>query len=72
MMPRRHAQEDDRVRGLQADRQAGGVVPVDDPPRPGHQVPLQGRELLHIQRLPVPVVVQAIQVHGRDPERDAE
>jgi hypothetical protein len=39
--PGREVQEDDGVRGMQPDRQAGGVVAVDDPPRRGYQVPLQ-------------------------------
>jgi len=70
--PGGQVQEDDCVGGFAADRQAGGVVSVDDPPRRGYQIPLQGRERLLVQRLPVPVVVQAVQVYRRDPEPDAE
>jgi hypothetical protein len=70
--PGGQVQEDDDVGGLQPDRQGGGVVAVDDPPRCGHQVPLQGRELRGIQRSPVPLVVQAVQVHRRDAEYPAE
>jgi hypothetical protein len=70
--PGGQVQEDDDVGGLQPDRQGGGVVAVDDPPRCGHQVPLQGRELRGIQRSPVRLVVQAVQVHRRDAEYPAE
>jgi hypothetical protein len=56
----------------QADGQGGGVVPVDDPPWCGHQVALKGREPLLVQRRPVPVLVQAVQVHRGDPNQAAE
>ena len=66
--PAGQVQEDHRVGGLQADRQGGGVVPVDDPPGRGDQVALQGRERLLVQRLPVLVVVHGVEVDWRDAE----
>ena len=58
--PGGQVQEDHRVRRLEPDRQAGGIVAVNDPSRSGHQVALEGSELLLVQGLPVLVVAQAV------------
>jgi len=44
----------------------------DDPSLHGHQVTLDGGELLPVQRFPVLVVVQAVQVDGRDGQQAAQ
>src|SRR3982074_888132 len=44
--PAGQVQEDPSVRRLEADREAGGIVAVDDPSPRGHQIALEGGELL--------------------------
>jgi len=53
------------------DRQGGGVVPVDDPARGGDEFALQAGERLLAQGFPVFVVVQGVEVNGRDAEPGA-
>jgi hypothetical protein len=70
--PAGEVEEDHRVGGFQADRQGGCVVPVDDPPGRGDQFALQAGERLLAERLPLRVVVQGIEVNGRDAEAGGE
>jgi hypothetical protein len=68
----RQVQKDHRVGASESDRQSGRVVAFDQPPLPGDQFALGGREFLGRCGLPPVVVVQLVEVDHVQTEADAE